>query len=89
MSPVTERGIVVGVLENIAGDVEPARRNQDLTAGQAMRRLAADMLLESSARLDRVLHVLLQPPYYRLVFNDGAIGGIVTPSDLNKLPLGS
>jgi predicted transcriptional regulator len=86
--PVVERGIVVGVLENVAGDLLDAPRPLDAQqSGQAMRRLAADMLIESTARLDRVLEVLLEPPYYRLVLREGRVDSIVTPSDLNKLPV--
>jgi len=86
--PVVERGVVIGVLENVAGDIaEAPRPSDDQHAGQAMRRLAADMLLESTTRLDRVLEVLLEPPFYRLVLHEGRVDSIVTPSDLNKLPV--
>jgi hypothetical protein len=59
--PVEAEGVIVGVLENVSGDLEDAPQPaDDQRAGQAMRRLA---LLESTARLDRVFEVLLKPPY--------------------------
>jgi predicted transcriptional regulator len=86
--PVVARGAVVGVLENVSGDMpDVPRPADDESAGQAMTRLSADMLIESTTRLDRVLAVLLETPYYRLVLREGRVDAIVTPSDLNKLPV--
>ena len=84
--PVTRSGVIVGVLENINGDVDGyATLPDNGKAGQALRNLSADMLVEGALPLDGFLQELLVPPHYRLVLRGGKIDAIVTPSDLNKL----
>ena len=80
---------VVGVLENLNGEIEGyPRPRQDVRAARfAMRPLSARMLIESQSSLEGVFSNLLAPPYYQLVVTAGQIDGIVTAADLNKAPV--
>lgn len=83
--PVIRNGSIVGVLENINGDVVGVATPADhLQAGQANRSLTGDMLVEGECPLDGFIASLLGPPHYRLVLRGGVLDAIVTPSDLNK-----
>lgn len=86
--PVQQDGQIVGVLENLFGEIadwpRPPEQGSSL---RAMRSLAGDMLIEGKAPLGRLLDELLRAPHYRLVVRNGVLDGIVTPSDLSKLPM--
>src|SRR4051812_26485940 len=83
--PVREGTRIVGVVENVNGDLEPetACPAGDSRVGRAMRPLASDMLIEGSQPLVGLIDVLLEPPHYRLVIDGGRLEAIVTPSDLS------
>jgi predicted transcriptional regulator len=86
--PVEADGSIVGVIENLLGEIGgwplPAENG---ACQQAMRRLAGDMLIEGKAPLAELVDELLRPPHYRLVVRNGNVDAIVTPSDLGKLPM--
>ena len=65
---------------------EPSPKD-DAAALHAMRPLAGDMLVEGRRPLDGFVRDLLERPYYRLVVRGGKTDAIVTPADLNKLPV--
>ena len=84
--PVTRNGRIVGMLENVNGEIDGAPTPAaDEKVGSAMRPLSDDMLIEGGRTLEDFLPELLRAPYYRLVLRGGVIDAIVTPSDLNKL----
>ena len=86
--PVKRQGHVVGVLENLLHEVEGwPQPLAHQSSNEAMRRLAGDMLIEGRAPLAGLIDELRRPPHYRLVLRRGAVDGIVTPSDLGKLPM--
>jgi CBS domain-containing protein len=77
--PVEENGKIVGVFErgkNITGRVS----NQ-------LRKLDDSILVSSEESLCDFLPLLAQSPYYRLVLKGSKISGIVTRSDVLKLPV--
>ncbi len=76
---VHQDGPIVGVLE----------QSETLPQGaveQHMRPLDGSMLISAGAPLSELIPLLGQFPY-RLVVTKGGIEGIVTPSDLQKLPV--
>jgi len=77
--PVQKEGKVVGVLER--------GKLQQPTAAETMRPLVVDMLVAAEEPLSRFIPCLLEQPYYRLVLNGQELNGIVTRSDLLKLPV--
>jgi hypothetical protein len=90
--PVRFDGEVIGVVENILGDLSPETGatpppDDGTRIEQAMRRLAGDMLIEGAQPLAVLIDELLRPPHYRLVLVGGRLEAIVTPSDLGKLPM--
>jgi hypothetical protein len=92
--PVRRDGRIVAVIENINGDLPPARdgvppaRPQDhQRVDEVMRRLSSDMLIEGRQPLVQLIDELLEPPHYRLMIDGGRLDAIVTPSDLGKLPM--
>jgi CBS-domain-containing membrane protein len=82
-------GAIVGVLENINGEIPSVKRPRvDVSAvSYSMRTLDDRIVVESRQSIERLLRDLLSPPYYQLVVTDGRIDGIVTVSDLNKAPV--
>src|SRR4051794_9952635 len=64
--PVTREGHVIGVLENISGELldEPSPDDDDARAVHSMRPLAGDMLVEGRRPLDGFVRELLERPYY-------------------------
>ncbi len=80
---------VVGVLENLGGEIPGAARPRaDVkTVGESMRPLNDSVLVESQRSIEGLLEDLLEAPYYQLVVSEGRIDGIVTASDLNKAPV--
>lgn len=86
--PVKRDGEVVGVIENINGDLQDAPIPRRVgTAGEQMRRLHAGMLIEGATPLQGLVGVLLESPHYRLLLDGDRVDSIVTPSDLVKLPM--
>lgn len=79
--PVKQRGQIVGVLER-----DSQRPIASADAKGAMRPLDSSMLVATSASIERLLPLMKAKPY-RLVVDGGTITGIVTPSDLLKLPV--
>jgi len=77
--PVCEGGHVVGVLDRDTQSTEAL-------AGDAMHLLSEDMLVAASDPISVLLPLLRAQPY-RLVVLEGRIRGIVTRSDLIKLPV--
>ena len=86
--PVQKDGQIVGVLENLFGEITHRPRPPEQgSSKQLMRPLAGDMLIEGKAPLAGLVDELLRPPHYRLAVRNGILDGIVTPSDLSKLPM--
>ncbi|MCW3101339.1 MAG: hypothetical protein JWL77_6957 [Chthonomonadaceae bacterium] len=90
--PVRRDTAIVGVVENILGDLSQTRRvpappDDDASVADAARPLGSDMLIEGSQPLAEIVDELLKPPHYRLVLEGGRLDSIVTPSDLGKLPM--
>lgn len=77
--PVRENGRVVGVLERKPGMAQGPCK-------QSMRRLDESILISAEEPLTKVLP-LLQDSAYRLVLRGPEIRGIVTRSDIIKLPV--
>ncbi len=73
-----ENGPIIGVLEQ--SDPPPKG-----IVEQCMRQLDGSMLISAGAPLSELIPLLGQSPY-RLVVTQKGIEGIVTPSDLQKLP---
>jgi predicted transcriptional regulator len=86
---VAKDGAIVGVLENVNGEIEtrPLPRDDVRRVEFSMQPLSDRMLVESQRSLEGLLDELLTPPYYQLVVTAGHIDGIVTASDLNKAPV--
>ena len=78
--PVTRERHVIGVLERTEGLDGEARVEAQ------MRRLDDALLVEAELPLPRFLPLALQSPYY-LVVTGAKIGGLVTRSDLLKMPV--
>lgn len=74
-----ENGSIVGVLERSG---TPPQK----TVKQCMRPLDGSMLISAGATLRELIPLLGESPY-RLVVTKKGIEGIVTPSDLQKLPV--
>jgi hypothetical protein len=77
--PVTENGRIVGVLERSPGV-------RDGCCGKHMRRLDDSILISAEEPLTKLLPLLQHSPY-RLVLRGPEIQGIVTRSDIAKLPV--
>ncbi len=80
--PVEEGNRIVGVLERsseVSHCVGPT--------SEWMTPLHGSMLVAGSAPISSLLSQLNQPPYYRLVLQNGPTLGLVTRSDLLKLPV--
>lgn len=77
--PIQREGKVIGVLEREKGEGN--------TAAEAMRPLDVDMLVAAEEPIARFIPCLLEAPYYRLVLTGHELTGIVTRSDLLKLPV--
>jgi hypothetical protein len=92
--PVSRDGAIIGVVENINGDLPAAPRgvppeaprDEDRVSAVA-RLLSGDMLIEGRQPLNELIDELLKRPHYRLVISGGQVDAIVTPSDLGKLPM--
>lgn len=78
--PVAVDGRIVGVLE--ARNVERSG-----SVEQHMRRLDDSILIAADAPLNHFLPLLREAPYYRLVLDGARIRGVVTRSDILKLPV--
>ncbi len=92
--PLCREGAVIGVVENLNGDLRPSPRgippeapHDDQRVDAVARRLSSDMLIEGRQPLAGLIEELLKPPHYRLVIRGGQMDAIVTPSDLGKLPM--
>jgi hypothetical protein len=92
--PLQRDGAIIGVVENLNGDlpasptgVPPKAPQEDNRMEAVARRLSGDMLIEGREPLAGLIDELLQPPHYRLVVRGGRMDAIVTPSDLGKLPM--
>jgi CBS domain-containing protein len=77
--PVTENGRIVGVLERSPSVL-------DGCCGKHMRRLDESILISAEEPLTKLLPLLQHSPY-RLVLRGPEIRGIVTRSDIAKLPV--
>jgi hypothetical protein len=77
--PVIENGRMVGVLERSPGVL-------DGCCGKHMRRLDESILISAEEPLAKLLPLLQHSPY-RLVLRGPEIQGIVTRSDIAKLPV--
>lgn len=77
--PVRENGRILGVLDRLK---EPSRG----LVKEAMSPLREEMLVAASDRISTLLPLLREVPY-RLVVRDGKISGIVTSSDIIRLPV--
>lgn len=77
--PVADQDRIVGVLDLASAAV-------DKTVPEAMLPLSEDMLVSSNDPISDVLG-LLRDCHFRLVVRGGRIDGIVTLSDLHKLPV--
>ena len=83
--PVRVGESIVGVIENLNGDLEPgpggwppvAPADGELVAS-VKRNLATDMLIDASYPLLGLVDELLRAPHYRLVLRDGGLPAIVT-----------
>jgi CBS domain-containing protein len=86
---VGSNGEIIGVLENVNGEVRGVNRPRGdvQTVRFSMRPLSDRMLVESNRSLEGLLEDLLHAPYYQLDVTQGRIDGIVTASDLNKAPV--
>lgn len=78
--PVRKDGSIVGVFSRIDGLVG------DTAAEEYMVAINDHMLIEASAGILSYVHLAVRSPYH-LVVKQGAIDGIVTRSDLMKLPV--
>ena len=78
--PVRREGSVIGVLERAVSEGECCR------SGECMRTLDERMLVASTTGILSYVHLAAGSPYH-LVLKHGTIDGIVTPSDLLKLPV--
>jgi CBS domain-containing protein len=78
--PVVNGGRIVGVLE-----LSPEQRRSTVRA--CYRPLDENMLITADTSLEPSLVLLAQVPFYRLVVRESRIEGIVTRSDLLKLPV--
>ena len=81
--PVVEGGHVVGVLER---DLDVDAADRDGPVATTMRALDDSMLVEAELPLPRFLPLAVASPYY-LVVVGSHVGGLVTRSDLLKLPV--
>jgi hypothetical protein len=77
--PVKDEGRVVGVLERPS-------LGRETTVAAAMRRLDDSLLASAHDPLKSLVTLLTATPY-RLVVDNGRILGIVTRSDMHKLPM--
>ena len=78
--PVSENGSIVGVLERVHSSKEGK-------VGEEMRGLSDGILVSADQPLIDFIHLMANEPYYRLVLHGTRIDGIVTRSDLLKLPV--
>jgi len=78
--PVAQEGCIVGVLER--ADHQSAGR-----VSEQARPLDDSILVEAGEPLIDFIPLMAAPPYYRLVLQGARITGIVTRSDLLKLPV--
>ena len=78
--PVVKSGRIVGVLE-----MSPEQPRSTVRA--SYRPLDESMLITADTSLEPSLVLLAQEPFYRLVVRESRIDGIVTRSDLLKLPV--
>ena len=72
--------------EPIVGVLEQCQPPPQGTVEQHMRPLDGSMLISAGASLKELIPLLGQSPY-RLVVTERGVEGIVTPSDLQKLPV--
>lgn len=77
--PVEENGKIIGVFEH--------RKNNTGLVSNQIRRLDDSILVSSEESLSDFLPVLAQSPFYRLVIKGSKISGIITRSDVLKLPV--
>jgi len=78
--PVTQDGRVIGVIERGDGEMGGPVRDH-------FRRLDDSMLVSAEEPLTGFISLLEEKPHYRLVVLGTRIAGIVTRSDLIKLPV--
>ena len=78
--PVKENGRITGVLER-------AENGQQGKVSDHLRHLDDGILVAAEQPLDKFLALMAEPPYYRLVLDGVQVSGIVTRSDLLKLPV--
>lgn len=78
--PVVETDRVIGILERTGDEPSGSVRSQ-------MRMLDESLLVAADAPINRVLPLLGEPRCYRLVLEGARINGIITRSDLLKLPV--
>lgn len=79
--PVRDGERVVGVLERPQGEIPCGR------VSTQMRMLDDSLLVSGDATLKEFFPLIARPPYYRLVLQGAKINGIVTRSDMLKLPV--
>jgi CBS domain-containing protein len=77
--PVKDEQRVIGVIERNGG-------REGLVAAR-MRRLDDGILIAADEALSNFIPLMAQTPYYRLVVSGAQIDGVVTRSDLLKLPV--
>lgn len=78
--PVRDKGGILGVIDRTLGRTE-------LTARESMQPLAECILVEASTPLKDFLPKMEGLPFYRLVVKGTSVKGIVTRSDIQKLPV--
>lgn len=78
--PVKRDGKIVGVLERNG-------QNDEMSMAQVMKPLDVSMLVAAEEPISRFIDCLLEKPYYRLVLDGQHLNGVVTRSDLLKLPV--
>ena len=78
--PVKDSGHVIGVLERDEND-------QQGKASAHLRHLDDGILVAAEQPLDKFLTLMAEHPFYRLVLDGVHVSGIVTRSDLLKLPV--
>ena len=78
--PVKDSGHVIGVLER-------DENGQQGKASAYLRPLNDGILVAAEQPLDKFLSLMVEHPFYRLVLDGVHVSGIVTRSDLLKLPV--
>jgi predicted transcriptional regulator len=85
---IGSEGAIIGVLENMNGDLSgESVPRPDARVADAMVGISPTRLVESREPLRSFLPQIAERPLYWLVLRERSIGGIVTPSDANKLPV--